>query len=94
MILNCACTADLSVLSAELIRVLIFWVTPSTHSEGYALLLSVYTALYNVPAGPRAKEVINNASGSTSPTGTDGCTEDLKDQSHAKEEYDVITFTS
>ena len=51
-------------------------------------------ALYNVPAGPRAKEVISSASGSTSPTGTDGCTEDLKDQSHAKEEYDVITFTS
>ena len=51
-------------------------------------------ALYNVPAGPRAKEVISSASGSTSPTGTDGCTGDLKDQSHAKEEYDVITFTS
>ena len=51
-------------------------------------------ALYNVPAGPRAKEVISSASGSTSPTGIDGCTGDLKDQSHAKEEYDVITFTS
>jgi len=73
---------------------LIFWDTPSTHSEGYALLLSAYNALYNVPAGPRAKEVINNASGSTSPTGIDGCTGDLKDQSHAKEGYDVITFTS
>jgi hypothetical protein len=68
--------------------------TPFTHSEGCALLLSAYTALWHVPAGPRAKEVINNASGSTSPTGTDGCTGDLKDQSHAKEEYDVITFTS
>jgi hypothetical protein len=41
-----------------------------------------------------SKEAINNASGSTSPTGIDGCTEDLKDQSHAKEGYDVITFTS
>ena len=73
---------------------MIFWDTPSTHSEGYALLLSAYTALWHVPAGFMSKEVINNASGSTLPTGTDGCTGDLKDQSHAKEEYDVITFTS
>ena len=51
-------------------------------------------ALYNVPAGPRAKEAVKSASSSTSPTGTDGYTEDLKDQSHAKEEYDVITYTS
>ena len=42
----------------------------------------------------RAKEAVKTASGSTSPTGIDGCTEDLKDQSHAKEGYDVITFTS
>jgi RNA-directed DNA polymerase len=42
----------------------------------------------------RAKEAVKIASGSTSPTGTDGCTEDLKDQSHAKEGYDVITYTS
>jgi hypothetical protein len=74
--------------------VLISWDTPSTHSEGCALLLSAYNALWHVPAGFTSKEEINNASGSTSPTGTDGCTEDLKDQSHAKEEYDVITFTS
>ena len=73
---------------------MIFWDTPSTHSEGYALLLSAYTALYNVPAGFMSKEAIKSASGSTSPTGTDGCTGDLRDQSHAKEGYDVITFTS
>jgi RNA-directed DNA polymerase len=42
----------------------------------------------------RAKEAIKIASGSTSPTGTDGYTEDLKGSSHAKEEYDVITSTS
>ena len=81
-------------MPAELIKALISWVTPSTHSEGYALLLSAYTALYNVPAGFMSKEVINSASGSTSPTGTDGCTEDLKGSSHAKEGYDVITSTS
>jgi len=56
--------------------------------------LRVYTAFSHVPAGFMSKEVIKSASGSTSPTGTDGCTGDLKDQSHAKEEYDVITFTS
>ena len=76
------------------IRALIFWDTPFTRSEGCALLLSACNALYNVPAGPRAKEAVKSASGSTSPTGTDGCTGDLKDQSHAKEGYDVITFTS
>ena len=37
---------------------------------------------------------LKTASGSTSPTGTDGCTGDLKDQSLAKEGYDVITFRS
>ena len=74
--------------------VLISWDTPSTHSEGCALLLSAYNALWHVPAGPRAKEEIKSASGSTLPIGIDGYTGDLKDQSHAKEEYDVITFTS
>jgi len=68
--------------------------TPSTHSEGYALLLSACNALWHVPAGFMSKEVISSASGSTLPTGTDGCTGDLKDQSLAKEGYDVITFTS
>jgi hypothetical protein len=38
--------------------------------------------------------VISSASGSTSPDGTAGYTGDLKDQSHAKEAYDVITSTS
>ena len=42
----------------------------------------------------RAKEVIKTASGSTSPDGADGCTGDLKGSSHAKEAYDVITYTS
>jgi hypothetical protein len=47
-----------------------------------------------VLAGFMSKEAIKIASGSTSPTGTAGCTEDLKDQSLAKEAYDVITYTS
>jgi hypothetical protein len=73
---------------------LIFWDTPSTHSEGCALLLSAYNALCHVPAGFMRKEAVKIASSSTSPDGTDGYTEDLKDQSHAKEAYDVITYTS
>ena len=66
----------------------------STHSEGYVLLLSALSALHNVPAGFMSKEAVKSASGSTSPTGTDGYTEDLKGSSHAKEAYDVITYTS
>jgi hypothetical protein len=73
---------------------LISLVTPSTHSEGCALLLSAYNALCHVPTGFMSKEAAKSASSSTSPTGTDGYTEDLKDQSHAKEAYDVITYTS
>ena len=83
-----------SALSARPRAALIFWDTPSTHSEGCALLLSVYNALYNVPAGPRAKEAVKSASSSTSRTGTAGCTGDLRASSHAKEGYGVITSTS
>ena len=64
------------------------------HKNGYALLLSVYNALYNVPAGFMSKEVIKSTSGSASATGIDGCTEDLRASSHAKERYGVTTFTS
>ena len=42
----------------------------------------------------RAKEAIKSASGSTSPTGIDGCTQDFRASSRAREGYDVITFTS
>jgi hypothetical protein len=83
-----------AVLSAELPRALISLVTPFTHSEGCALLLSAYNALWHVPAGFMSKEAVKSASSSKSPTGIDGYMEDLKDQSHAKEAYDVITSTS
>jgi len=49
-------------------------------------------ALYNVPAGFTSKEAVKSASGSTLPTGTDGCTGDFRALSHAKEGYNVITF--
>ena len=32
-----------------------------------------------------SKEAISNASGSTSPTGADGCTQDFRASSHARE---------